>query len=141
MANLRVDWGRRGFLTVGALGGLGLSLGDYFRLKEAQADEGLTKEGVAKSVIYIYLPGGMAHQETFDPKPYAPVEYRGPLSSIETNVPGVRVGQYLPQTAQIADKLAICRSMSDTAAPDSCGRFSSDSRLAWRWKKSGSKRR
>jgi len=112
MAGLRASWGRRGFLTVGALGGVGLSLGDYFRLKQAQADEGVAKEGVAKSVIYIYLPGRMAHQETFDPKPYAPVEYRGPLSSIETNVPGVRLGQYLPQTAQIADKIAICRSMT-----------------------------
>ena len=112
MANLQADWGRRGFLTVGALGGLGLSLGDYFRLKQAQADEGVAREGVAKSVIYIFLPGGMAHQETFDPKPYAPVEYRGPLSSIETNVPGVRVGQHLPNTAQIADKIAICRSMT-----------------------------
>ncbi len=112
MADLRAGWGRRGFLTVGALGGLGLSLGDYFRLQKAQADEGVAREGVAKSVIYIFLPGGMAHQETFDPKPYAPVEYRGPLGSIDSNVPGVRVGQYLPNTAQIADKIAICRSMT-----------------------------
>jgi hypothetical protein len=54
----------------------------------------------------------MAHQETFDPKPFAPVEYRGPLGSIETNVPGVRVGELLPHTAKVADKLAICRSMT-----------------------------
>ena len=50
---------RRGFLTVGALGGLGLSLGDYFRMQQARADikNYESKEGVAKSVIYIFLPG------------------------------------------------------------------------------------
>jgi hypothetical protein len=105
---------RRGFLTVGALGGLGLSLGDYFRMQQARADikNYESKEGVAKSVIYIVLPGGMAHQETFDPKPFAPVEYRGPLGSIDTNVTGVKVGELLPHTAKVADKLAICRSMT-----------------------------
>jgi hypothetical protein len=54
----------------------------------------------------------MAHQETFDPKPFAPVEYRGPLGSIETNVSGIRMGELLPHTAKVADKLAICRSMT-----------------------------
>jgi len=104
---------RRGFLTVGAIGGLGLSLGDYFRMQAAHAAEGEpAREGVAKSVIYIYLPGGYAHQETFDPKPFAPAEYRGPLGSIETVLPGVRFGEVLPHTAKIADKLAICRSMT-----------------------------
>lgn len=105
---------RRGFLTVGALGGLGLSLGDYFRMQQARADikNYESKEGVAKSVIYIFLPGGMAHQETFDPKPFAPVEYRGPLGSIDTNVTGVKLGELLPNTAKVADKLAICRSMT-----------------------------
>ena len=71
-----------------------------------------SKEGTAKSVIYIFMPGGMAHQETFDPKPFAPVEYRGPFGSIETNVPGVRVNEHLKQTAKIADKITICRSMT-----------------------------
>jgi len=105
---------RRGFLTVGALGGLGLSLGDYFRMQQARAEikNYESKEGVAKSVIYIFLPGGMAHQETFDPKPFAPVEYRGPLGSIDTNVTGVKLGELLPHTAKVADKLAICRSMT-----------------------------
>lgn len=105
---------RRGFLTVGAIGGLGLTLPTFFKLQQAQADQKFyeSKEGTAKSVIYIFLPGGMSHQETFDPKPFAPVEYRGPFSSIDTKVPGVKVGQYLPQTAQIADKITICRSMT-----------------------------
>jgi hypothetical protein len=105
---------RRGFLTVGAIGGLGLTLPTFFKLQQARADQKFyeSKEGTAKSVIYIYLPGGMSHQETFDPKPFAPAEYRGPFSSIDTKLPGVKLGQYLPQTAQIADKITICRSMT-----------------------------
>jgi hypothetical protein len=71
-----------------------------------------SREGTAKSIIYIYLPGGAPHQETFDPKPFAPVEYRGPLGSIETSIPGLRLGEMLPHTAKIVDKLAICRSMT-----------------------------
>jgi hypothetical protein len=104
---------RRGFLTVGAIGGLGLSLGDYFRMQAVHGAEAApAREATAKSVIYIYLPGGYAHQETFDPKPFAPVDYRGPLGSIESVVPGVRLGEVLPHTAKVADKLAICRSMT-----------------------------
>ena len=106
--------GRRGFLSLGVVGGLGLSLADVLRMEQARADlkNYESKEGVAKSVISIFLPGGMAHQETFDPKPFAPVEYRGPLGNIETVVPGVRVGEVLPHTAKIVDKIAICRSMT-----------------------------
>jgi hypothetical protein len=105
---------RRGFLTVGAIGGLGLSLGDFFRMRQVRADAARPEapQATAQSMIYIYLPGGYAHQETFDPKPFAPVEYRGPMGSIETSIPGVRFGEVLPNIAKIADKLAICRSMT-----------------------------
>jgi hypothetical protein len=105
---------RRDFLRVGYLGGLGLSLTDFFRMKEAQADQKFfeTKEGTAKSVIFIYMPGGMCHQETFDPKPFAPIEYRGPMGNIETSVEGVRINETWKQTAQIMDKITVCRSMS-----------------------------
>lgn len=105
---------RRDFLTVGAIGGLGLSLPAFFELQQAQASANpeAAKEGTAKSVIYIFMPGGMAHQESFDPKPFAPVEYRGPFGSIETNVPGVRINEHLKQTAKIADKITICRSLT-----------------------------
>lgn len=105
---------RRGFLTVGAIGGLGLSLPAFFRLQGARAEQKFyaSKEGSAKSVIYIFLPGGIAHQESFDPKPFAPVEYRGQFGSIETNLPGVRVNEHLQKTAKVADKLTICRSMT-----------------------------
>ena len=106
--------GRRSFLQVGFLGGLGLSLSDYLRMQEARADQKFyeSKEGPAKSVIYIYLPGGCAHQETWDPKPFAPIEYRGPMSSIETNVAGTRLNETMVNTAKVVDKIAICRSMT-----------------------------
>lgn len=104
---------RRGFLHVGWIGGLGLTLADYLRI-QARGDQKFyeSKEGSAKSVIFIFMPGGMCHQETFDPKPYAPIEYRGPMNSIDTNVEGVRVNEVWRQTATIADKIAICRSMT-----------------------------
>jgi hypothetical protein len=97
---------RRQYLTVGSVGGL--FLGDYLKLR---AEESKDIEAKAKSVIYIYLPGGYAHQETFDPKPNAPVEYRGPLESIKTNIPGIYFSQHLSETAKIADKITVIRSM------------------------------
>ncbi|MCA9039176.1 MAG: DUF1501 domain-containing protein [Planctomycetaceae bacterium] len=105
---------RREFLHVGFCGGVGLSLGQFFKMRQAQAEikQYENFEGTAKSVIFIYLPGGMAHQESFDPKPYAPVEYRGPMNSIDTNVPGIRLNEKLAQTAQVADKITFCRSMT-----------------------------
>ena len=105
---------RRGFLTVGALAGVGISLADFFQLQQAQAEQKHYDniEAKAKSVIHIYLPGGMAHQESFDPKPYAPVEYRGELKHIPTKIPGEFFCQTLPKTADIADKIAVIRSMS-----------------------------
>ncbi len=107
------DFSRRGFLHVGLLGGLGLSLPQFLSM-EAQAKQKhyKTREGVAKSVIQIFLPGGMAHQESWDPKPYAPTEYRGPLGTINTSIKGVKFSQYLKNTAKIADKMTIIRSMA-----------------------------
>ena len=64
-----------------------------------------TRTGVAHFVINIFLPRGMAHQETFDPKPYAPSEYRGPFDSIATAIKGERFGAHLPELAKIADTL------------------------------------
>ncbi len=105
---------RRNLLTVGAIGGLGLSLTDFFRLRTAQAKQKFyeSKEGTAKSVIFIFLPGGMAHQDSFDPKPFAPLEYRGPFGTIDTALKGVRFGELFKQTAKVADRLTIIRSMT-----------------------------
>ncbi|GAC1473974.1 MAG: DUF1501 domain-containing protein [Isosphaeraceae bacterium] len=103
---------RRGFLTVGAMG-FGLTLSELFRL-QARADLKSYKpiEAKADSVIHIFLPGGIAHQETFDPKPFAPVEYRGELGTIPTKIDGEKFCETLPQTAQIADKITVIRSMT-----------------------------
>ena len=105
---------RRNLLTIGAIGGIGLTLTDFFKIKSAHADQKHyeSKEGKAKSVIFIFLPGGMAQQESFDPKPYAPLEYRGSMGSIATNLTGVRVNNLFKQTAKIADKISIIRSMT-----------------------------
>jgi hypothetical protein len=99
---------RRGFLTSTA-GVFGL-----LRALEVRGDQKFyeSREGPAKSVIFIYLPGGSAHQETFDPKPFAPIEYRGSMGSIQTNVAGVRLNEMMIDTSKIADKIAICRSMT-----------------------------
>jgi hypothetical protein len=104
---------RREFLYTGLIGGLGLSLGSFLQMRDAQARDGAPlKEGIAKSVIHIYLPGGMAHQETFDPHPNAPIEYRGPLGVIPTKISGEVFSANLVKTAQVADKITVIRSMS-----------------------------
>ena len=105
---------RRDFLHVGYAGGIGLTLSQFLQLQEAQADikDYASKEGTAKNVIFIYLPGGAAHQETWDPKPFAPIEYRGPMGSIATNVDGVKINEKLVNCAKIVDKITICRSMT-----------------------------
>ena len=105
---------RRDFLQVSLLGGLGLTLDQLLRLRSARADQKHydSKEGPARSVINIFLPGGCAHQDTFDPKPYAPLEYRGELGSIGTKLPGVRFNELLKNTAGIADKITVVRSMT-----------------------------
>jgi uncharacterized protein (DUF1501 family) len=106
---------RRGFLTVGAVGGAAaLTLGDLFRMQQAQAElkHYDAIQATAKSIIHIYLPGGMAHQESFDPKPYAPIEYRGEMKQIPTKIDGALFGETLAKTAQVADKLCVIRSMT-----------------------------
>jgi len=66
----------------------------------------------AKSLIHVYLPGGMAHQESWDPKPYAPLEYRGPFSAINTAVDGLQFGSVMKDMAKVADKITVIHSMT-----------------------------
>ena len=105
--------GRRGFMTVGALGGLGLTMGDLFRSRQAMADQKKYDfmEAKAESVIHIFLPGGMAHQESFDPKPYSPLEYRGELGVVKTKT-GDIFSETLPKLASISDRLTVLRAMT-----------------------------
>jgi len=92
---------------------MGLTLGDWFRLREAQADQKKYDfiEPKADSVIHIYLPGGMAHQESFDPKPFSPLEYRGEMGVVKTKTGDV-FSATLPKLAAISDKLCVIRSMT-----------------------------
>ena len=108
---------RRAFMGSGFVGGLGLGLADMLFLQKATADSGVaTPTGpAAKSIIHIFLPGGAPQQETFDPKPYAPLEYRGDFGHIQT-----KTGEYfssgMKRLAGIADKLTVIRSMTHTDA-------------------------
>lgn len=108
---------RRSALTVGAVGGLGLSLSNLLEMRTARADQKKYDflEPKAQSVIHIFLPGGIAHQETFDPKPYSPIEYRGEMGVVKTNT-GEVLSETLPRLAQLADKFAIIRSMTHSEA-------------------------
>ena len=100
-------------LLQGLVAGTGISFSAMWQ-KKAEADLKYyeSQEGPAKGVIFIFLPGGMCQQETFDPKPYAPVEYRGPMNSIATNLPGIRINQTWKNTAQVMDRITVCRSMT-----------------------------
>ncbi len=105
---------RRDFLHVGVIGGLGLTLDRFLRLRSANAErkDYKSREGACKSIINVFLPGGLAHQDSYDPKPYAPIEYRGELGTVETKIPGERFSETMKQTAQVADRMTIVRSMS-----------------------------
>jgi hypothetical protein len=110
---LRIFHNRRDFLTVGSLSALGLSLGDYLGLRQAVGSEQRSSgEPRAKSVIHIFLPGGVAQQESFDPKPFSPPEYRSEFNAIETAVTGEKFCETLPHTAKIADRLCVIRTMT-----------------------------
>jgi hypothetical protein len=111
-------FGRRSFVQVGLLGGLGFSLPDLFRIESRAGDVRVPgtgpkrAEGQAKNVIQIVLPGGLAHQESWDPKPEAPIEYRGPLGVCKTRLSGVVFSENLSRTAQVADKITVIRSVT-----------------------------
>ncbi|EMI20423.1 protein containing DUF1501 [Rhodopirellula maiorica SM1] len=103
---------RRGFLAAGTLGTIGLSLPELL-MRQAAAEQKQYDfvKAKAKSVIHIFLPGGLAQQESFDPKPYSPIEYRGELKTIKTNT-GEVFCETVPQLAKRADKFSVIRSMS-----------------------------
>lgn len=93
---------RRNLLQVGFLSGLGLSC--------AAQGKAVAKPPARRAAIHIYLGGGPSHFETFDPKPDAPVEIRGPYHPIATNVAGIQICETLPQLARLADKYSLVRS-------------------------------
>jgi len=106
---------RRNFIQVGSLAGLGVCLGEVYR---AQAEQKFyqSKEGPAKSVIQIRLPGGIAAQESWDPKPEAPIEYRGAFGVSKTKLKGIVFSEVLKESAGVADKLCVVRSLTGKEA-------------------------
>jgi hypothetical protein len=99
---------RRTALQVGALGFCGLGLTDLLRARALAK----TTARDETSVIFVWLPGGLSHMESYDMKPGAPPEYRGEFSPIATSVPGIEICELFPQQARIADKFNIVRSMA-----------------------------
>ena len=120
---------RRSFMATAAKGCLGVTIAgsarDLFAPAAFAADPGTVAKGggKAKSVIYLFMSGGMTHLDTFDPKPDAPVEFRGPTKAIKTKADGVRLGHYMSNLASQADKIALVRSMSSTQGAHGPGRY------------------
>lgn len=107
--------GRRDFLQVGALAGLGITLPQLLKLQAASGGVVVpavaSYKPIAQSIIHIYLPGGLAQHESWDPKPLAAPEYRGPFAPVK-GVTGEYVGEKFAQTAKILDRLTLIRSVT-----------------------------
>jgi uncharacterized protein (DUF1501 family) len=101
-------WTRRAILQAGASSILGLSWADLLRFRATGAEP---LAGTAKSVVLLWLWGGPAQLDTWDPKPNAPLEFRGPFAPIATKVPGIRIGELFPRIAELADSYSIIRSL------------------------------
>ena len=99
---------RRAAVQAGAVGLAGLGLGELFR---RQACAGPVSAAKAKSVLFVFLTGGLSHQDSFDMKPEAPVEVRGEFKPIATRVPGLQVCEHLPLLAARAEQYALVRSL------------------------------
>lgn len=104
---------RRDFMKIGTLGLGGLSVGEFLKVKAAA---GPAFDDPDTSVIYVWLPGGPPHMETFDMKPDAPADYRGIFNPISTNVDGLSVCELMPRLARTADRYNIIRSIAHNFA-------------------------
>lgn len=99
---------RRDFLQVGTLGAIGLTLP---QLLAAQAAGAVKPDHDDRACIMIFNLGAPSQLDTFDMKPDAPAEIRGPFQAINTNVPGIQLSEHLPRHAKIADKFSLVRSV------------------------------
>lgn len=100
---------RRDLLRLGLCGTVGLALPDVLRLQDASAAPAVPPD---TSVILLFCHGGPSHIDTYDLKPEAPAEYRGPFKPIKTNVPGIEISELFPLQAKIADRFSLIRSVS-----------------------------
>lgn len=108
---------RRGFMKMGLAGFASLSLPGMLRLRAASPEPDRKRT----AVIMVWQPGGCSHIDTYDPKPNAGSEYRGPFATIPTKVPGLHFTELLPRQAQIADRFTVLRSMRQTAGGHPAG--------------------
>lgn len=130
---LEIHFNRRDFLRVGAVGALGLTLPAALQADTRRAAATERRRGPrARSVILVYLGGGLSHHDSFDLKPEAPEEVRGVYRPIASSVPGTLVGNLLPRLARTMHKLALVRSGAHTNDHHEtatnwvlCGRFGS----------------
>ncbi len=104
-------WARRDFLRIGAAGALGLNM-SLPKLLQAEASGNSLTAKKDVSFIFVFLKGGLSTIDTFDMKPDAPSEIRGPFQSIPSNVPGTRVCEKIPNIAKVMDKFSIIRSFT-----------------------------
>lgn len=111
---------RRAAIQAGGIGLLGLGMNHLAPLR-AMGKEGTVPKGTAKSVIYIFLSGGLAQQESFDMKPDAPLEYRGEFNPIPTRTPGIQICEHLPELAKRSHLWALCRSLTHGSNDHSAG--------------------
>lgn len=106
---------RREWLRVGGLSALGLSLPGLLQARRAQAMPAAPTGaggGKARSCIFLFMLGGPPQHETWDPKPEAPAEIRGELKPIDSKVPGIQVGELMPNVAKVVDKVCVLRALS-----------------------------
>src|SRR5262245_31820290 len=104
-------WTRRRLLQVGGIGMLGLGLPDFLRASAPGVSAGRRSSSI-KSCIFIMQYGGASHIDTWDLKPDAPAEIRGPYRPIATRVPGVQICELMPRLASFADHCCFIRSMT-----------------------------
>jgi hypothetical protein len=104
---------RRRFLSDGFAAGLGLG---FVRPADLLAAAATRRAARAEAVIHIHLEGGLSHLDTFDPKPEAPLEIRGPFGSVKSKLDGEPFGELVPKLAAVADQLTVVRSFTHTEA-------------------------
>lgn len=105
-------------MQIGLSGLASLSWPGLLRLR---AENALKPRSERTAVIFVFLPGGQSHIDTYDPKPDASSEYRGPFKTIATKVPGLHFTELMPLQAKIADKFTVLRSMHQTAGGHPAG--------------------
>lgn len=118
MSSTAQEWSRRTLLQAGLTGFSGLTLGDLQRARATEKNSGSRSD---TAVILVWLRGGCSHLDTFDPKPLAPSDYRGPFRPIDTCVSGIQLTELLPQLAKSADRFSLVRSVSHTGGGHPAG--------------------